>query len=224
VGETGASLLALKDCLPGFGLFLTRKDRMVYAVQYERDGKLVTEVIGTVNKITVKKARKIAAKLLSENQITTKPAQTETKPEPTQTQTKPEPAQTRTKPEPAQTQTKPEPTQTQITGANRKSESSISKDRTRPQQTKAQDAPSPIAKVPRKLVPFDELKETYSILYSRRHIDRLEVAGDFPKRVPIGAGRVLWVASEIEAYVEQRVAARSTGLGTVGSGRKRAPT
>jgi prophage regulatory protein len=192
VGGTGSSLLALKEGLPGFGLFLTRKDRMVYAVEYVKHGRLVTKVIGTVNKISLKKARKLAAKLLSENHITAKPAQPQITAKPTSSQTK---------------------------DANRKSESSITKDRTRPRQTKAEDVPSSIAKVPRKLVTFDELKETYSILYSRRQIDRLEAAGKFPKRAPVGERRVAWVASEIEAYVENRIAARSTKVGTIGSAR-----
>jgi prophage regulatory protein len=193
VSGTGASLLALKDGLPGFGLFLTRKGRMVYAVEYVKDGRLITKVIGTVNKVSLKKARKRAAKLLSENQITAKPAE-------------------------PQITAKPTPSQT--TDANRKSESSIAKDRTRSRQTKAEDEPSPTAKVPRKLVTFDELMETYSILYSRRQIDRLEAAGKFPKRVLIGERRVAWVASEIDTYVEQQIAKRSTGIGTLGSGRK----
>ena len=41
---------------------------------------------------------------------------------------------------------------------------------------------------------------TRNIPYSRRHIDRLEVAGKFPKRVAIGDRRVGWVESEIDEY------------------------
>lgn len=199
---TGSTLLALKDGVPGFGLYLTRKGRMVYAVEYWKDGRLIQKVIGTVNKISLKKARKLAAGLLSENQITAKPAQTE----------------------PTQTEATAKPTQTQTRRAKRKSESYQTNDTARKQRTKAPDATEADAKVPRKLVTFDELSETYCISLGRRQIDRLEVAGDFPKRVRIGERRVAWVASEIEAYVEQRIAKRSDGPGALGTGRKRMPT
>jgi predicted DNA-binding transcriptional regulator AlpA len=61
------------------------------------------------------------------------------------------------------------------------------------------------------------LKETYNIPLGRRQIDRLEKAGKFPKRVPVGERRVAWVASEIEAHVEALLAKRSTGVGKLGS-------
>ncbi|MCK1306847.1 Arm DNA-binding domain-containing protein [Bradyrhizobium sp. 45] len=73
----GQTLVEL-DGLPGFAVFLTRKGRMVYAVEYFEDGRRIQKLIGTVNKISFKKARKLAAKLLSENQIADQPAQTET--------------------------------------------------------------------------------------------------------------------------------------------------
>jgi prophage regulatory protein len=37
---------------------------------------------------------------------------------------------------------------------------------------------------------------------------RLEKAGKFPKRVHISPGKVGWVEREIEAYIEERIAAR----------------
>ncbi|MDE2331188.1 MAG: AlpA family phage regulatory protein [Bradyrhizobium sp.] len=43
-------------------------------------------------------------------------------------------------------------------------------------------------------------------------------AGNFPKRVPIGERRAGWVASEIEAHIKRRIAARSIGLGSIGLG------
>lgn len=154
---------------------------MVYAVEYGKDGRLIQKVIGTVNEISLKKARKLAANLLSENQITAQPTQSETADKPTHAQT---------------------------ARAKRKPESNIANSRPRQRETKAPDVTNSTAKVPCKLVTFEELKETYSIPLGRRQIDRLENAGKFPKRLPIGERRVAWVASEIEAYVEQRIAQR----------------
>jgi len=36
----------------------------------------------------------------------------------------------------------------------------------------------------------------------------METAGSFPKRVPLGPGRVGWAASEIEAWIGARKAER----------------
>ncbi|WP_247398626.1 MULTISPECIES: AlpA family phage regulatory protein [unclassified Bradyrhizobium] len=152
---------------------------MVYAVEYFEDGRRIQKLIGTVNKISFKKARKLAAKLLSENQIADQPAQTETSAKETRTQT-----------------------------VKRQSESSLTNDRVGQRQTKALEATNFSTKIPRKLVTFDELKGTYDMPLGRRQIDRLEAAGKFPKRVRIGERRVAWVASEVESYVEQRIAAR----------------
>jgi prophage regulatory protein len=46
------------------------------------------------------------------------------------------------------------------------------------------------------------------VLYSPAHIDRLEKAGRFPKRVQLGPGRVGWVESEVLAWLEERIRAR----------------
>ena len=49
------------------------------------------------------------------------------------------------------------------------------------------------------------------VLYSFAHIDRLEKAGLFPKRVrlsPYRMGRVGYLESEIHAWIEARVAER----------------
>lgn len=42
------------------------------------------------------------------------------------------------------------------------------------------------------------------VLYSRAHIDRLEKAGKFPKRIKLGTGRVGWWKAEIMAWLEQQ--------------------
>ena len=44
--------------------------------------------------------------------------------------------------------------------------------------------------------------------YSKPHLWRLEKAGKFPKRVPIGPSRYGYVEEEIDAYVAALIAAR----------------
>ncbi|WP_422058498.1 helix-turn-helix transcriptional regulator [Sphingomonas sp.] len=46
------------------------------------------------------------------------------------------------------------------------------------------------------------------VLYSPAHIARLEAAGQFPKRVRLGVGRVGWVETEIEDWLRERIARR----------------
>jgi prophage regulatory protein len=46
------------------------------------------------------------------------------------------------------------------------------------------------------------------VLYSPQHIDRLEGAGKFPKRVKLGPCRVGWVESEVIEWMKQRMAER----------------
>ena len=46
------------------------------------------------------------------------------------------------------------------------------------------------------------------VLYSPQHIARLEKAGLFPKRVPLGPNRVGWVESEVLEWLEERLNAR----------------
>jgi prophage regulatory protein len=49
------------------------------------------------------------------------------------------------------------------------------------------------------------LPEVQAIVpYSKMHIDRLEKAGQFPKRIKIGAGRVIWKQSEVVAWLESK--------------------
>ncbi|MBV6486210.1 MAG: hypothetical protein GHHEDOFH_00137 [Pseudorhodoplanes sp.] len=60
-----------------------------------------------------------------------------------------------------------------------------------------------------KLVSKKELKSIYGVPYSFAHIARLEAAGQFPKRARLGACRVAWVAREVEAWIEERLANRA---------------
>jgi prophage regulatory protein len=56
-------------------------------------------------------------------------------------------------------------------------------------------------------VRFNEL-EAAGVPWSRPHIDRLERAGKFPRRVRLGANTVAWVRAEIEALKANQIAAR----------------
>lgn len=48
-----------------------------------------------------------------------------------------------------------------------------------------------------------QLKEL--VLYSPQHVARLEKAGQFPKRVQLGACRVGWVEDEVLDWLQQRI-------------------
>lgn len=60
----------------------------------------------------------------------------------------------------------------------------------------------------RKLVSRRDLKSVYGIPYSLVHIRRLEEAGQFPSRVTLGQCRVAYVASEVEEWIEDKLAKR----------------
>jgi len=46
------------------------------------------------------------------------------------------------------------------------------------------------------------------IPYTPQHIDRLEKAGKFPRRVKLGPNRVGWLEGDIRKWVAERVAER----------------
>ena len=48
------------------------------------------------------------------------------------------------------------------------------------------------------------------VLYSPAHIDRLEKAGLFPKRVRLGPGRVGWIEDEVLDWLQRRIDLRDT--------------
>jgi prophage regulatory protein len=48
------------------------------------------------------------------------------------------------------------------------------------------------------------------VLYSPQHIQRLEDAGKFPRRVRLGQGRVGWVESEVDDWLKARIAERDS--------------
>ena len=61
-----------------------------------------------------------------------------------------------------------------------------------------------------RLVSKKELKSIFGVPYSFAHIARLEAAGQFPKRIRLGACRVAWVAEEVQVWIDERIATRDT--------------
>ena len=60
----------------------------------------------------------------------------------------------------------------------------------------------------KKLVSKKELKTVCGIPYSPQHIASLDAAGDFPKRIRLGQCRVAWLLSEVEEWIDKRLAVR----------------
>jgi prophage regulatory protein len=60
----------------------------------------------------------------------------------------------------------------------------------------------------KKVVSKKELRTVCGIPYTPQHIARLEVAGQFPKRIKLGQNRVAWILSEVEDWLDQRIAKR----------------
>ncbi len=58
----------------------------------------------------------------------------------------------------------------------------------------------------KKMLSKRQVKEL--VLYSPQHIARLEAAGQFPKRVQLGANRVGWIEEEVQEWLQQRIDAR----------------
>lgn len=48
-----------------------------------------------------------------------------------------------------------------------------------------------------------QLKEL--VLYSPQHVARLEKAGQFPKRIQLGASRVGWVEEEVLDWLQAKI-------------------
>lgn len=58
-----------------------------------------------------------------------------------------------------------------------------------------------------RIILWSELDET--VPYSRAHIWRMEKLDHFPRRVKLGANRVVWMSDEIEDWIEKKKAQRS---------------
>lgn len=63
-----------------------------------------------------------------------------------------------------------------------------------------------------RLVRYPDLRAK-GLCWSRMHLNRLEKAGKFPKRIQLGTGTVVWLEAEIDAWLEARIAARDTSPG-----------
>lgn len=59
-----------------------------------------------------------------------------------------------------------------------------------------------------KLLSKKQTKER--VLYSYAHTARMEAEGRFPKRVRLGQGRVAYVESEVEDWLQARISERNT--------------
>lgn len=57
------------------------------------------------------------------------------------------------------------------------------------------------------LIPLAGLRAR-GIGYHPVHIRRLEKSGRFPQRVHLGPGKVGWVATEVDAWLAERIAER----------------
>lgn len=60
------------------------------------------------------------------------------------------------------------------------------------------------------LIDWKKLREL--VPWSRAHIQRLEDAGKFPRRVKLGQGRVAWVRQEIEDHIQFLIRERDNAL------------
>ena len=70
---------------------------------------------------------------------------------------------------------------------------------------------SVVMQIQRRLVTKKELRQ-YGVPYSFVHLQRLEDAGDFPKRIKLSQNRVVWYLHEIEEWVADKAALRSFNL------------
>lgn len=61
-----------------------------------------------------------------------------------------------------------------------------------------------------KLLSYDELKAVKGIIYSKVQLWRLEKAGRFPKRIPLGAARHAWAEHEIDSWIDERMRERGS--------------
>jgi prophage regulatory protein len=60
-----------------------------------------------------------------------------------------------------------------------------------------------------RLLRFPDLKALKGIPFSRMHLDRLEKADLFPKRIHLGPMTVAWIEEEVHAHLKAKMAERS---------------
>lgn len=76
--------------------------------------------------------------------------------------------------------------------------------------------------MPERIITRKQLKSLVPL--SASQIDRLEKAGSFPKRLSLGPGRVGWIESEVDGWVEVRKEARNASGLHAGSPSATKPT
>jgi prophage regulatory protein len=59
-----------------------------------------------------------------------------------------------------------------------------------------------------RLLRYDELKDK-GVVWTRMHLDRLEKAGRFPRRVHLSQRTVGWIEDEIDAFLAAKLAERN---------------
>ena len=64
----------------------------------------------------------------------------------------------------------------------------------------------------KQVVSKKELKTVCGIPYSPQHIARLEAVGRFPKRIKLGENRVAWLLTEVEEWIDVRLASRDANV------------
>ena len=65
----------------------------------------------------------------------------------------------------------------------------------------------------RRLLDGEDLR-ALGIRYSRMHLRRLILAGQFPAPISLGENRRAWVADEVHAWIDGRIRERDTGDAT----------
>jgi len=65
-----------------------------------------------------------------------------------------------------------------------------------------------------KLLEFSDLKLAKGIPYTRTHLWRLWKAGKFPRPIRVGDNRNAWIDTEIDNWIESRVASRDREIAT----------
>lgn len=65
--------------------------------------------------------------------------------------------------------------------------------------------------LPERMLRLTEVQQL--VPFSKMHIDRLEKAGRFPRRVKIGSRRVAWPKAAVLAWLAERAAASGRPVG-----------
>lgn len=70
-----------------------------------------------------------------------------------------------------------------------------------------------------RIVTFPELLTRFGLTWTRVHVNRMIAAGLFPQKVHLSPGRVGWIESEIQAWIQERADARPAPAATAARNR-----